>query len=61
MGKSVHIKGVYKKELDINLIHYVLFLEGKRIVRERRQRDARNKLERRKRDASSEDRRGHDE
>lgn len=51
MARRIHIKGVKRQELDINTISYVLFLEGKRIARERRERDASKKTERQKRES----------
>jgi hypothetical protein len=50
MARRIHIKGVRRQELDIDTISYVLFLEGKRIARERRQRDAMKKTERQKKE-----------
>jgi hypothetical protein len=50
MARRIHIKGVRRQELDIDTISYVLFLEGKRIARERRERDAIKKSERRERE-----------
>lgn len=51
MARRVHIKGVRRQEIDASLLSYVYFLEGKRIARERREREATKKAERRKRDA----------
>ena len=53
MGRRVpNIKGVRRREIDANLISYVLFLEGKKRARQRREREALKKEEQRKRDAA---------
>jgi len=61
MARRIHIKGVRRQELDVNTISYVLFLEGKRIARERRERDAIKKTERRERETRNKRQKDHHE
>jgi hypothetical protein len=46
MARRIQIKGVRRKEIDTNLLAYVYFLEGKRLVLERRRREAEAKAKR---------------
>jgi hypothetical protein len=48
MARRIHIKGVKRREIDTNLLAYVYFLAGKRLVQERREQEA--KAKRRKRE-----------
>lgn len=50
MARRIHIKGVRREEIDASLLSYVYFLEGKRIARERREREAIKKAKRRERE-----------
>jgi len=47
MPRRIHIKGVRRDEIDASLLSYVYFLEGKRIARQRREREAIKKAKRR--------------
>lgn len=46
MGRRIHIKGVRRKEIDSSLLAYVYFLEGKRLVLQRREREAQARAKR---------------
>lgn len=46
MARRIHIKGVRRKEIDTSLLAYVYFLEGKRLVLQRREREAQAKAKR---------------
>lgn len=47
MARRIQIKNVRRSEIDVNLLAYVYFLEGKRLVQERREREAKAKTKRR--------------
>jgi hypothetical protein len=51
MARRIHIKGVRRREIDIDLLSYVYFTEAKRLRQQRRERTAAEKAKRRKRDA----------
>jgi uncharacterized protein YdaU (DUF1376 family) len=40
MARRIQIKGVRRSEIDTNLLAYVYFLQGKRLVQQRREREA---------------------
>jgi hypothetical protein len=47
MARRIQIKGIRRTEIDTDLLAYVYFLQGKRLVQERREREARAKTKRR--------------
>jgi hypothetical protein len=49
MARRIQIKGVRRREIDTDLLAYVYFQQGKRLVQERREREAREKVKRRER------------
>jgi hypothetical protein len=51
MARRIHIKGVRRREIDIDLLSYVYFTEAKRLRQQRRERTAGEKAKLRKRDA----------
>jgi hypothetical protein len=54
MARRIHIKGIRRTEIDTDLLAYVYFLQGKRLVQQRRKRAVEGKP---KRPASSPDKR----
>jgi hypothetical protein len=46
MARRIHIKGVRRQEIDTSLLAYVYYLEGKRLVLQRREREAQAKAKR---------------
>ena len=46
MARRIHIKGIRRTEIDTDLLAYVYFLQGKRLVQERRERAAEDKPKR---------------
>jgi hypothetical protein len=56
MARRIQIKGVRRSEIDTDLLAYVYFLQGKRLVQERRAREA--KAKRREREAYKSERSG---
>lgn len=61
MPRRIHIKGVRREEIDLSTLSYVYFLEGKRIARERREREAKKKAERQRQKSRNDRRGGRDE
>lgn len=51
MARRIQIKGVRRSEIDTNLLAYVYFLQGKRLVQQRREREAQAKTDARERKA----------
>jgi uncharacterized protein YdaU (DUF1376 family) len=51
MARRIQISGVRRSEIDTDLLAYVYFLEGKRLVRQRRECEARAKVKRQEREA----------
>jgi len=43
MARRIHIKGIRRTEIDTDLLAYVYFLQGKRLVQQRRERAAKDK------------------
>jgi hypothetical protein len=58
MARRIQIKGVRRSEIDTDLLAYVYFLQGKRLVQERREREAKVKAKRREREADRSERSG---
>jgi hypothetical protein len=50
MARRIKVKGIRKSELDVNQIAYIYFWQGKRILQERREREAQEKAKRRERE-----------
>jgi len=46
MARRIHIKGIRRTEIDTDLLAYVYFLQGKRLVQQRRERAAEDKPKR---------------
>jgi uncharacterized protein YdaU (DUF1376 family) len=51
MARRIQIKGVRRSEIDADLLAFVYFQQGKRLVQQRREREAREKAKRREREA----------
>lgn len=47
MARRIQIKGVRRREIDASLMAYVYFQQGKRLVLQRREREAQEKAKRR--------------
>jgi uncharacterized protein YdaU (DUF1376 family) len=58
MARRIQIKGVRRSEIDIDLLAYVYFLQGKRLVQERREREAKAKAKRQEHKAQKNERSG---
>jgi hypothetical protein len=58
MARRIQIKGVRRREIDTDLLAYVYFQQGKRLVQERRAREAKEKAKRREREAQKNERSG---
>ena len=58
MARRIQIKGVRRREIDADLMGYVYFLAGKRLVQERREREAQEKAKRRENRARNNERSG---
>jgi hypothetical protein len=43
MARRIHIKGIRRTEIDTDLLAYVYYLQGKRMVQQRRERAAKHK------------------
>ncbi len=50
MARRIQINGIRRREIDTDLLAYVYFLQGKRLVQQRREREAGAKAKRRERD-----------
>jgi hypothetical protein len=46
MARRIHIKGIRREEIDTDLLAYVYFLQGKRLVQQRREQAAAHKTPR---------------
>jgi hypothetical protein len=51
MARRIQINGIRRREIDTDLLAYVYFLQGKRLVQQRREREAEAKAKRYERDA----------
>lgn len=51
MTRRIRVKGVKKTELDTEQLALVYWLQAKRILRERREREAREKMKRQERES----------
>ena len=58
MARRIQINGIRRREIDTDLLAYVYYLQGKRLVQQRRERDAKAKAKRRERDADKSERSG---
>jgi hypothetical protein len=58
MARRIQIKGIRRREIDADLLAYVYFQQGKRLVLERREREAREKAKRREDKARQNERSG---
>lgn len=56
MARRIHIKGIRRTEIDTDLLAYIYYQQGKRLVQQRRERVAGDKP---KRPASSSSKRPH--
>jgi hypothetical protein len=43
MARRIHIKGIRRTEIDTDLLAYVYFLQGKRLVQQRREQAMKHK------------------
>jgi hypothetical protein len=53
MARRIRVKGVKKTELDTEQLALVYWLQAKRILRERREREAQEKKKRQERDSAA--------
>lgn len=51
MARRIQITGVRRSEIDTDLLAFVYFQQGKRLVKQRREREAAAKAKRREREA----------
>jgi hypothetical protein len=58
MARRIQIKGIRRSEIDTDLLAYVYFLQGKRLVQERRAREAKAKAKHHEREAQKNERSG---
>ncbi len=58
MAPRIHIKGIRRTEIDTDLLAYVYFLQGKRLVQQRREREAEASAKRRAHEAHKGERSG---
>jgi len=58
MARRIQINGIRRSEIDTDLLAYVYFQQGKRLVQQRRERETKAKAERHKRDAKNDKRSG---
>jgi hypothetical protein len=58
MARRIQIKGVRRSEIDTDLLAYVYFQQGKRLVKERREHEAAAKAKRREYEAQKTERPG---
>jgi uncharacterized protein YdaU (DUF1376 family) len=52
MARRIHITGIRRSEIDTDLLAFVYFQQGKRLVQQRREREAADKGKRHEREAS---------
>ena len=50
MARRIRVKGIRKREIDTEQLALVYWLQAKRILRERREREAQEKAKRRERE-----------
>jgi hypothetical protein len=53
MARRIRVKGVRKSEIDTEQLALVYWLQAKRVLREKREREAQEKAKRRKRESQS--------
>ncbi len=58
MTRRIQINGIRRSEIDTDLLAYVYFQQGKRLVQQRREREAEAKVKRREREAVKGKRKG---
>jgi hypothetical protein len=51
MARRIQVKGIRRSEIDTDLLAYVYFLQGKRLVQQRRAHEAQAKAKRQEREA----------
>ena len=49
MGRRIKVKGIKKSEIDTEQLALIYWLQAKRVLRERREREAQEKTKRRER------------
>lgn len=57
MARRIQINGIRRREIDTDLLAYVYFLQGKRLVQQRREHEAQAKAKRLEREAHGRERR----
>lgn len=58
MTRRIQVNGIRRDEIDADLLAYVYFQQGKRLVQQRREREAAAKAKSRKRDTQTDQRSG---